>query len=60
VYARETYDELLNALLDLVPQGDDEGAYTEEFKASLLRALSDVKHGRTYSMQEIRKRLGVS
>jgi len=45
---RSTYDELLNSLLDLVPHGDDEGEYTEDFKASLLRSLSDIKHGRVY------------
>ncbi len=56
---RETYDELLNALLDLVPSEDDEGEYTEDFKASLLRALADIKHGRTHTLDEVRKRLGL-
>jgi len=58
-YARGTYDELLNALLDLVPSGDDEGEYTDEFRASLFRGLIDIKHGRTYSADEVRKRLGL-
>ena len=58
-YVRGTYDEVLNALLDLVPSSDDEGEYTEEFKASLLRALSDVKHGRIYSADEVRRKLGL-
>ncbi len=56
---RETYDQLLNSLLDLVPSGDDEGAYTREFRASLLRALSDVKNRRTYSSEEVRRHLGI-
>ncbi len=56
---RSTYDELLTALLDLVPSGDDEGEYTEEFKASLLRSLADIRHGRVYSSEEVRKRLGI-
>ncbi|QQG39742.1 MAG: hypothetical protein HYS81_05265 [Candidatus Aenigmatarchaeota archaeon] len=55
----ETYDELLNALLELVPSGDDEGEYTDEFKASLLRALADVKRGRTRTLREIREELGI-
>ena len=59
VYERETYDELLNTLLDIVPSEDDEGKYTDEFRASLIRALADIKHGRTYSLQEVRKRLKV-
>ncbi|MCI0503640.1 hypothetical protein L0Y65_02905 [Candidatus Micrarchaeota archaeon] len=57
--ARGTYDELLNALLDLVPDKDDEGEYTDDFKASLLRSLADLKHGRTYSAEDVRRRLGL-
>jgi hypothetical protein len=57
---RGTYDELLSTLLDFVPSGDDEGEYTDEFKASLIRSLSDIKHGRTYSMDEVRERLGIA
>ncbi len=56
---RETYDQLLNALLDLVPSSDDEGKYTREFRASLIRALADIKHGRTYSISEVKKSLGL-
>ncbi|MCP4646387.1 MAG: hypothetical protein GY852_01460 [bacterium] len=56
---KETYDELINTLLDLVPSGDDEGKYSEEFKASLLRSLSDMKHGRVYSLKEVEAALGL-
>ncbi|MBD3210289.1 hypothetical protein GF318_02810 [Candidatus Micrarchaeota archaeon] len=56
---RETYDELLRMLIDLVPSGDDEGEYNDEFRASLLRSLSDIKHGRTYSVEEVKKQLGI-
>ena len=56
---RETYDELLNALIDLVPSGDDEGEYSDEFKASLLRSLVDIRHGRVHSMDEVKKQLGI-
>ena len=56
---RETYDEILNSLMDLIPSGDDEGEYTEEFKASLMRAIADVKRGRVYSMKDVRKEIGV-
>ena len=54
-----TYDELLSTLLDFVPSGDDEGEYTNEFKASMIRSLVDVKSGRTYSMDDVKKRLGI-
>ncbi len=58
-YERETYDELLNSLLDLVPSGDDEGEYTDEFRASLVRSLSDFRHGRTHSLEDVKKKLGI-
>ena len=59
-YDRETYDEVLNTLIELIPSGDDEGEYTEEFRASLLRGLGDITHGRTHSSADIRKKLGIS
>lgn len=37
VNQKETYDELLNSLMELVPSEDDEGKYTNEFKAALMR-----------------------
>ena len=58
-YDRETYDELLNALMDLIPSEDDEGKYTDEFRASLLRSLLDIKHGKVHSMEEVKKTLGI-
>jgi len=58
-YMRGTYDELLNSLIDIVPTHDDEGEYTEEFRASLLRSLMDIKRGRVYTSEEVKARLGV-
>ncbi|HVC58525.1 MAG TPA: hypothetical protein VND15_03570 [Candidatus Acidoferrales bacterium] len=58
-YKRATYDEMINALMDLIPEGDDEGRYSEEFRASLLRGLLDIKNKRTYTTAEIRTKLGV-
>lgn len=55
----QTYDQVLLTLLDIVPQGDDEGKYTDEFKASLIRGMTDIKHGRTSSMAEIKDKLGI-
>jgi len=56
---RQTYDEILNTLMDLVPSGDDEGKYSDEFKASMLRGMSDIKHGRTRSLDEVKQTLGI-
>ncbi|MDE1857204.1 MAG: hypothetical protein KGH98_03940 [Candidatus Micrarchaeota archaeon] len=58
-YKRATYDEIIEALIALIPEGDDEGKYTQEFRASLLRGLIDIKNRRTYNTAELRSRLGV-
>ncbi len=58
-YKRATYDETIEALISLIPEGDEEGNYTEEFRASLLRGLFDIRTGRTYSSSEVKKRLGL-
>ncbi|MCL5430251.1 MAG: hypothetical protein M1504_02115 [Candidatus Marsarchaeota archaeon] len=55
---RETYDELLNVLMDLVPSGDDEGEYSAEFRGSIIRGLLDIKHGRASTLEQVEKRLG--
>jgi hypothetical protein len=57
---RETYDEILNTLMDLVPSGDDEGRYTAEFKESLVKGMLDMRHGRVYSLEQVEKRLGIA
>ncbi len=58
-YGRETYDELIGALLQLVPSGDDEGNYSNDFRSSLVRGLLDIRHGRTYTSSDVRQRLGI-
>lgn len=56
---RETYDELLNKLLSLVPQGDDEGLYTDSFRMGLLSARLDIREGRLSDHELVKKRLGL-
>ncbi len=56
---RETYDELLNKLITLVPEGDDEGLYTDSFRIGLLSARLDIRAGRTTPHDLVRKRLGL-
>ena len=58
-HKRMTYDELLNALMSLIPEGDEEGVYTEDFRASLLRGLLDVKEKRTHTTEQVKKQLGI-
>jgi len=56
---RETYDELLGKLLTLIPEGDEEGRYTESFRVGLLNARLDIKEGRLTDHREVKKRLGL-
>lgn len=56
---KDTYDELLNKLLSLVPDGDDEGQYTDEFRVGLLQAHLDVMQGRLVPHDEVRRRFGL-
>ncbi|MHB8606503.1 MAG: hypothetical protein ACYDCK_14765 [Thermoplasmatota archaeon] len=54
-----TYDELLMKLLALVPEGDDEGQYTDAFRWSLLEAHLDIKAGRLVPHDRIKRELGL-
>ena len=53
--SRETYNEVLNKLLALVPEGDEEGLYTQSFRASLLSARLDFKEGRLVDHERVKK-----
>jgi hypothetical protein len=56
---RETYDELLNKLLTLIPRGDDEGPYSDAFRMGLLNARLDIRSGRVTDHASVKKRLGL-
>ncbi|MCX6777911.1 MAG: hypothetical protein NT157_03420 [Candidatus Micrarchaeota archaeon] len=58
-FRRETYEEVVSRLLDLVPEGDEEGAYRPEFRASVLRGMLDIKNGRVTPHAQLKKRLGL-
>lgn len=56
---RETYDEILNKLLALIPREDDEGVYSDAFRMGLLSARLDIRSGRVTEHDEVKKRLGL-
>ena len=56
---RETYDELLNKLMGLIPKGDDEGLYSDSFRIGLLNARLDVRAGRVIPHEQVKRRLGL-
>ena len=57
--SRETYDEVLNRLMLLVPSGDEEGTYTDAFRMGLLLAKCDIMTGRLVDHSEVKRRLGL-
>jgi len=57
--SRETYDELINKLVGLIPEGDEEGRYSEAFRLGLLQARLDIKEGRILTHKEVKRRLGL-
>ncbi len=56
---RETYDSVIRKLASLIPTGDEEGEYTHEFRVSLLNARIDLMTGKTTSLREVEKMLGL-
>jgi len=57
--SRETYDELIRKLLSLIPEGDDEGKYNEEFRIGLLNARLDILRGNVISHEELKRKMGL-
>lgn len=55
----ETYDDLINKLLLLIPEGDEEGRYSHAFRLGLLQARLDVKEGRVLTHEQAKRRLGL-
>ncbi len=58
-HPRETYDELLNKLLALIPEGDEEGVYAHAFRMGLLNARLDIREGRLTDHGDLKRRLGL-
>ena len=57
-YKRESFDDILNKLLYLIPKGDDEGEYTDDFRAGLLEAHYEAKKGEYVTSEKLGKELG--
>jgi predicted CopG family antitoxin len=55
---RQTYDEVLEKLIELVPKGDEEGEYKPAFRGSILRGLLDARHSKTTALAELEKQFG--
>ena len=44
----------------LVPEGDDEGKFSPEFRFKLLEAQLDIKAGRTHSHEDMMREFGLA
>jgi predicted transcriptional regulator len=53
MYARETYEEVIEDLLE------DVSELSEETKKSIARAEKDIAEGRVYTFESIKKELGL-
>ncbi|MBI4393494.1 MAG: hypothetical protein HY556_06830 [Euryarchaeota archaeon] len=56
---RETYDEILQKFLSLIPEGDEEGHYTDRFRAGVLESMMQAAVGDVIPLGEAKKRLGL-
>lgn len=52
-----SYDELMEMLLRLVPEGDDEGKFKPEFRRSLLEGL--LYTGPRLSHEQVKREFGL-
>jgi hypothetical protein len=57
-HPRESYDELLNKLMRLIPEGDEEGKFSSSFRARLLAAEIEGIEGKAIPHQEAMRILG--
>ena len=46
-------------MMGLVPEGDEEGVYTETFRVGLLEARLDILGGRLIDHADMKRRLGI-
>jgi predicted transcriptional regulator len=57
VHPRESYDRVIDRLIDSYQ--DDEPLTEEEIKG-IEEAIQDLKEGRTYTHEQVKKKLGLS
>ncbi len=58
-HQRESFDDVISKLLALVPEGDEEGKYSDEFRAGLLEAHFEAKQGKLIPFDKVKKELGL-
>lgn len=56
-HEREPFEEVISKLLALIPERDEEGKYSDEFRAGLLEALADSRKGNVYTLEQLKREL---
>ena len=57
MFPRETYNQVIERLLER--EDDEEGQLSPRTIRNIERSLKDIKAGRVYTMEEVKKRHGI-
>ena len=54
IHSRDTYNKVIERLITI---HDDEGEFSEETIRHMEKSLEDIKKGRVYTTEQVRKKL---
>ena len=57
IFPRESYDDVVNRLLNMIEE--DEGILSEKTIRDLEEGVADIKAGRVYTSEQVKKKLGL-
>ena len=57
IFPRESYDDVVNRLLNVTEE--DEGILSEKTIRDLEEGVADIKAGRVYTSEQVKKKLGL-
>ena len=56
-FPKESYDDVVNRLLNITE--DDEGILSKQTIKNIEQGIADIKAGRVYTSEQVKKRLGL-
>ncbi|MEM2786629.1 MAG: hypothetical protein QXW37_00145 [Candidatus Nitrosotenuis sp.] len=57
IFPKESYDDVVNRLLNIAE--DDEGILSPQTIKDIEEGLADIKAGRVYASEQVKKKLGL-
>lgn len=57
VFPKETYDDVVQRLINIAE--DDEGVLSQKTVKDIEKGLADIKAGRVYTSEQVKKKLGL-